>query len=101
MLAGAHGRGHRRPVELVDPARVLSPGTPLRGISIQTRHYPASAGGPAEEVRPLRRAAARPLPGKPGALRIHPDATWPGSVSSGDVDRALGRYAHGGRARPP
>ena len=40
----------------------------------RARHYPASAGGPAQKVRALRRAAARPLPGQPGALRIHPDA---------------------------
>ena len=46
----------------------------------------------------LRRS---PLSGQPGALRIHPDAARPRPVSGGDVDRALGRHAHGGRARPP
>src|SRR5438105_4450686 len=101
MLAGAHGCGHWRPVEPADPPRMLSSDPPLRGISIEARHYPAFAGGPAEEIRPLRRAAACPLPGKPGAIRIHPDAARPGFVSGGHVDRALGRYAHGGRARSP
>src|SRR5689334_6928870 len=101
MFAGAHGCGHWRPLESLDPARVLSSHPPLRGISVEARHYPALAGGPAEKIRPLWCAATRPLPGKPGAIRIHPDAARPGPVSGGDVDRALGRYAYGGRARPP
>src|SRR6478609_4167467 len=101
MLAGAHGCGHWRPLEPLDPPRVFSSGPPLRGISVAARHHAASAGRPAEKIRALRRAAARPLSGKPGAVRIYPDAARPGSVSGGDVDRALGRYAHGGRARAP
>ena len=68
MLAGAHGRRHRRPVEPVDPARVLSPGAPLRGISIPrlgiTRHLLADRLKKFVRYGVLRRARYQESPAR-------------------------------------
>src|ERR1700759_4903257 len=98
VLAGPHRGGDRRPLELVDPARMFSAQTPVRGVPGLARHYPPSACRTAEEAGAVRRAAADSLPGITQALRVHPDAEGPRPLSGHHVDRALGQYPHGGFA---
>src|SRR5277367_2546190 len=68
----------------------------VRGIRGVARDYPACVVGPAEEAGSLRRAAPGPLPGIAQAVRIHPVPEGPRPLSDHHVDRALGRYPHGG-----
>src|SRR5271169_4674943 len=71
----------------------------VRGFRGVARDYPPCVVGPAEEAGPLRRAAPGPLPGIAQAVRIHPVPEGTRPLSDHHVDRALGRYPHGGFAR--
>src|ERR1700752_3488321 len=73
VFAGADRCGHWRPLESAGAARVLPAHQALRGIPVAPLHHAASARRPAEEVREVRRAQAREIPGSSRPLRIHTD----------------------------
>src|SRR5450631_1114121 len=80
---------------------MLSAQATVRGVSILARNYPALAGRAPEEARAIRCAAPHSVSALAQALRIYPDPEGARSLSRDHVDRALGQYPHGRRARAP
>src|SRR5438445_9891162 len=99
LLALAHRRRGRRPLDAPDPARRLFAGAPVRGLSVLAPDHAAPALRTAEEAGPLRHPASRPLLRGTEALRIHPDAEGARPLSDHHRDGALGRHPLGRRAR--
>src|SRR5262249_30673954 len=76
-------------------------GAPVRGFPVLARDHATPAVGATEETGSVRHPSPRPLFRSAEALRVHPDAKGPRSLSGDHGNGALGRHPHGGRARAP
>src|SRR5262245_3844062 len=68
VLAGTHGFGHRRPLDLVDPARLLPARAAVRGVPGAARRNAADPRQPPAQARQEFRAGQGAVPGATSAL---------------------------------
>ena len=92
--------GHRRaqrPLDVPDPARGLLRRAPLRPDAARPRHRAQRARRPAAPPRGRRHARARPLPHRPGLVRVPPHGAGARPLSGHRRADAVGRQAPGRR----